>query len=118
MGRSDREVNLQKGQDILVQITKEPVGKKGVRVTSEISLPGRFLVLLPFDGKVGVSKKLTDFKEKRRLRKIVRSIIPAGFGAIIRTVAEGKEDSLISQDLEELIRVWTNMRAALTGATM
>ena len=111
--RSDRDVNLQKGQDILVQITKEPVGKKGVRVTSEISLPGRFLVLLPFDGKVGVSKKLTDFKEKRRLRKVVRSILPQGFGAIIRTVAEGKEDSLIRQDLEELIRVWSNIQKAV-----
>jgi ribonuclease G len=112
-GRSDRDINLQKGQDILVQITKEPVGKKGVRVTSEISLPGRFLVLLPFDGKVGVSKKLTDFKEKRRLRKVVRSILPPGFGAIIRTVAEGKEDSLIRQDLEELIRVWSNIQKAV-----
>ena len=111
--RFEREVNLQKGQDIIVQITKEPVGKKGVRVTSEISLPGRFLVLLPFDGKVGVSKKLTDFKEKRRLRKVVRSILPQGFGAIIRTVAEGKEDSLIRQDLEELIRVWSNIQKAV-----
>jgi ribonuclease G len=111
--RSDRDINLQKGQDILVQITKEPVGKKGVRVTSEISLPGRFLVLLPFDGKVGVSKKLTDFKEKRRLRKAVRSILPQGFGAIIRTVAEGKEDTLIRQDLEELIRVWSNIQKAV-----
>jgi ribonuclease G len=111
--RSARDVNLQKGQEIIVQITKEPVGKKGVRVTSEISLPGRFLVLLPFDGKVGVSKKLTDFKEKRRLRKVVRSILPAGFGAIIRTVAEGKEDSLIRQDLEELIRVWSNIQKAV-----
>ncbi len=107
--RSDREVNIQKGQDILVQITKEPVGKKGVRVTSEISLPGRFLVLLPFDGKVGVSKKLNDFKEKRRLRRVVRPILPQGFGAIIRTVAEGKEDALIKQDLEELLRVWSNI---------
>ncbi|HCA79174.1 MAG TPA: ribonuclease E/G [Bacteroidetes bacterium] len=107
--RSDREVNIQKGQDILVQITKEPVGKKGVRVTSEISLPGRFLVLLPFDGKVGVSKKLNDFKEKRRLRRVVRPILPPGFGAIIRTVAEGKEDALIKQDLEELLRVWSNI---------
>ena len=61
------EVNLQKGQDILVQITKEPVGKKGVRVRSAISLPGRLLVLIPFDGKVGVSKKVSNFKEKRRL---------------------------------------------------
>jgi ribonuclease G len=111
--RFEKDVNLQKGQDILVQITKEPVGKKGVRVTSEISLPGRFLVLLPFDGKVGVSKKLTDFKEKRRLRKAVRSILPSGFGAIIRTVAEGKEDALIRQDLEELIRVWSNIQKAV-----
>jgi len=111
--RPDREVNLQKGQDILVQITKEPVGKKGVRVTSEISLPGRFLVLLPFDGKVGVSKKLSDFKEKRRLRRVVRPILPSGFGAIIRTVAEGKEDNLIKQDLEELLRVWSNIEKAV-----
>jgi ribonuclease G len=111
--RTDREVNIQKGQDILVQITKEPVGKKGVRVTSEISLPGRFLVLLPFDGKVGVSKKLADFKEKRRLRRVVRPILPAGFGAIIRTVAEGKEDNLIKQDLEELLRVWANIEKAV-----
>ena len=111
--RREQEIDLQKGQDILVQITKEPIGKKGVRVTSEISLPGRFLVLLPFDGKVGVSKKLTDFKEKRRLRKVVRSILPAGFGAIIRTVAEGKEDALIKQDLEELLRVWRNIEKAV-----
>ena len=111
--RPDREVNLQKGQDILVQITKEPVGKKGVRVTSEISLPGRFLVLLPFDGKVGVSKKLADFKEKRRLRRLVRPMLPEGFGAIIRTVAEGKEDNLIRQDLEELLRVWSNIQKAV-----
>jgi ribonuclease G len=107
--RSEREVNIQKGQDILVQITKEPVGKKGVRVTSEISLPGRFLVLLPFDGKVGVSKKLADFKEKRRLRRVVRPLLPQGFGAIIRTVAEGKDDALIKQDLEELLKVWSNI---------
>src|SRR3990172_10609956 len=107
------EVNLQKGQEILVQITKEPVGKKGVRVTSEISLPGRFLVLLPFDGKVGVSKKLNDFKEKRRLRRVVGPILPQGFGAIIRTVAEGKEDALIKQDLEEQIRVWRTIEKAV-----
>ena len=111
--KRDREISLQKGQDILVQITKEPVGKKGVRVTSEISLPGRFLVLLPFDGKIGVSKKLTDFKEKRRLRRVVRSMLPSDFGAIIRTVAEGKEDALIRQDLEELIRVWRNIEKAV-----
>ncbi|MGB2868449.1 MAG: Rne/Rng family ribonuclease [Bacteroidota bacterium] len=103
------EVNLQKGQDILVQITKEPVGKKGVRVRSAISLPGRFLVLIPFDGKVGASKKMSNFKEKRRLRKLVRSFLPAGFGAIIRTVAEGKSEELLKQDLEELVKQWNTI---------
>lgn len=100
------ELHLQKGHDIIVQVTKEPVGKKGVRVTTEVSLAGRFLVLLPFDGKIGVSKKLTNFREKRRLRRIVRSILPEGFGAIIRTVAEGKEEQDIKNDLEDLINTW------------
>jgi ribonuclease G len=100
------ELHLQKGHDIIVQVTKEPVAKKGVRVTTEVSLAGRFLVLLPFDGKVGVSKKLTNFREKRRLRRIVRSILPEGFGAIIRTVAEGKEEQDIKNDLESLINTW------------
>lgn len=111
--RRQQEVNLQKGQDILVQITKEPVGKKGVRVTSEISLPGRFLVLLPFDGKIGVSKKVTDYKEKRRLRRLVRSFLPQGFGAIIRTVAEGQKEDLLRQDLEELVKVWRGIEKAV-----
>ncbi len=101
-----REIQLEKGQDVIVQITKEPVGKKGVRVTSEVSLAGRFLVLLPFDGKVGISKKISSFREKRRLRKAVQSILPAGFGVIIRTVAEGKEDSSLRNDLEDLISTW------------
>jgi ribonuclease G len=106
-------VNLQKGQEILVQITKEPVGKKGVRVRSAISMPGRFLVLIPFDGKVGVSKKLSNFKEKRRLRKTVRAMLPKGFGAIIRTVAEGKTDEMLQQDLDELIKTWTGIEKSV-----
>jgi ribonuclease G len=106
-------VNLQKGQDILVQITKEPVGKKGVRVRSAISLPGRFLVLIPFDGKVGVSKKLSNFKEKRRLRKVVRAMLPKGFGAIIRTVADGKTDEMLKQDLDDLIKTWQSIEKAV-----
>jgi ribonuclease G len=111
--RQEPPVNLQKGQDILVQITKEPVGKKGVRVRSALSLPGRFLVLLPFDGKVGVSKKVSNFKEKRRLRKLVRSFLPDGFGAIIRTVAEGKDEEMIKQDLDELIKSWNNIEKSV-----
>jgi len=101
-----REIHLEKGQEVIVQITKEPVGKKGVRVTSEVSLAGRFLVLLPFDGKIGISKKIGSFKEKRRLRKIVQSILPEGFGVIIRTVAEGKEEDSLKKDLEDLIKTW------------
>ncbi|MDE3059125.1 MAG: Rne/Rng family ribonuclease [Bacteroidota bacterium] len=99
-------VNLTKGQDIIVQIIKEPVGKKGVRVTTEVSLPGRFLVLLPFDGKIGVSKKIVSFKEKRRLRRLVRSILPSSFGVIVRTNAENQDEKLLVQDLEALLRTW------------
>jgi ribonuclease G len=101
-----KDIQLAKGQEIIVQITKEPVGKKGVRVTSEVSLAGRFLVLLPFDGKIGISKKISSFKEKRRLRKIVQAILPEGFGVIIRTVAEGKDDSSLTTDLKDLIDTW------------
>ena len=101
-----KEIQLEKGQEIIVQITKDPVGKKGVRVTSEVSLAGRFLVLLPFDGKIGISKKISSFKEKRRLRKIVQTILPEGFGVIIRTVAEGKDETSLTNDLKDLITTW------------
>jgi ribonuclease G len=104
---SDRSVpQLTKGQEIIVQVTKEPVGNKGVRVTTEVSLPGRFLVLLPFDGHVGVSKRINSFREKRRLRRVVRDILPEGFGAIIRTVAIDKDEATLRQDLESLITTW------------
>ena len=104
-----KEIQLEKGQEIIVQITKEPVGKKGVRVTSEVSLAGRFLVLLPFDGKIGISKKISSFKEKRRLRRIVQAILPEGFGVIIRTVAEGKDDSSLTNDLKDLLNTWSEV---------
>ncbi len=112
-----KEVLLEKGQEIIVQIIKEPVGKKGVRVTSEVSLAGRFLVLLPFDNKVGISKKITNFKEKRRLRRIAQGILPPGFGTIIRTVAEGKEESSIKNDLEDLISTWREIEKTVKTET-
>ncbi len=105
--------DLKSGQDIIVQVTKEPVGKKGVRVTSEVSLPGRFLVLLPFNGKIGVSKKMTNFREKRRLRRIVRSILPEGFGVIIRTVAQERDEAALRQDLEGLIATWREIEKSV-----
>lgn len=111
--RSQQLPNLSAGQDIIVQVTKEPVGKKGVRVTSEVSLPGRFLVLLPFDGKIGVSKRINNFKEKRRLRRIVKSILPDGFGVIVRTVAQDKDEELLKQDLEGLIATWRDIEKSV-----
>jgi ribonuclease G len=97
---------LAKGQDILIQITKEPVNNKGVRVSSSISLPGRFCVLLPFDGKIGVSKKISDFRERRRLRTIARSILPKNYGLIIRTVARNQTEESLSDDLKNLLKTW------------
>ena len=108
-----KEVQLTKGQEIIVQVTKEPVAKKGVRVTSQVSLPGRFLVLLPFDGKIGISKKITSFRERRRLRRLVRSILPKGFGVIVRTNAENQDEKLFLQDLESLLKTWRDIE---TGA--
>jgi ribonuclease G len=111
--RSQNIPDLKRGQDILVQVTKEPVGRKGVRVTSEVSLPGRFLVLLPFDGKIGVSKRLQNFKEKRRLRRIVQSMLPPNFGAIIRTVAQDQDETLLRQDLEGLLTTWREIEKSV-----
>jgi ribonuclease G len=108
-----REIHLERGQSIIVQITKEPVGKKGVRVTSKVSLPGRYVVLLPFDGRIGVSKKVYNFKEKKRLKRIVRSMLPPGFGLIIRTVAEGKEEELLKNDLGQLIKTWREIEKSV-----
>ncbi len=115
--RQRRNVNLTRGQDIIVQVTKEPVGKKGVRVTTEVSLPGRFLVLLPFDGKVGISKKISSFKEKRRLRKLVRSILPPTFGVIVRTNAENQDEKVFLQDLESLLTTWREIEKTVKEET-
>src|SRR3972149_3662682 len=102
---------LSKGQDILVQIIKEPVNNKGVRVTSSISLPGRFCVLLPFDNKVGVSKRIVDYREKKRLRHIARSILPDNYGLIIRTVARNQAEDALREDLNNLMKTWAEIES-------
>lgn len=104
---------LQKGEQILVQITKEPVNNKGVRVSSSISLAGRFCVILPFDGKVGISKKISDFKERKRLRQIARGILPKNYGLIIRTVAKDQPESALRDDLNNLMKTWHEIEAAI-----
>ncbi|MBP9191609.1 MAG: Rne/Rng family ribonuclease [Ignavibacteria bacterium] len=110
---NNKNPNLERGQDIIVQITKEPVGNKGFRVTSKVSIPGRYLVLIPFEKKIGLSKKIYNPKEKRRLRSIVKSTLPKGFGIIIRTVAAGQDESLILDDLNTLIKTWNEIQTKL-----
>jgi ribonuclease G len=105
--------HLHKGQDIIVQITKEPVNNKGVRVTSSVSLPGRFCVLLPFDNKIGVSKRISDFKERRRLRHIARSILPKNYGLIIRTVARNQKEESLQEDLRNLLKTWAEIETTV-----
>ncbi len=102
---------LHKGQEILVQIIKEPVKDKGVRVTSSISIPGRFCVLLPMDNKIGVSKKINDFRERKRLRRIARGIIPQDCGLIIRTAAKDQDEESLSADLKYLVKIWDDIQS-------
>jgi ribonuclease G len=97
---------LQKGQDILVQITKEQIGTKGPRVTSQISLPGRFIVLVPGEDYIGVSRKISSWPEKRRLRDLVRASKPESVGIIVRTVGEGKGEKEFQDDVNRLVRLW------------
>jgi ribonuclease G len=91
---------------VLLQITKEPISTKGPRISTQISLTGRFLVLIPFDNKVSISKKISNPEEKNRLKTLIESIKPDGFGVIIRTVAEGKKVAELHNDMNSLIEKW------------
>ncbi|MBQ5864481.1 MAG: Rne/Rng family ribonuclease, partial [Bacteroidales bacterium] len=97
---------LQPGQPIIVQIVKEPISTKGSRLTSEISIAGRNIVLLPFADKVNVSQKITSKEEKKRLERLVYSILPKNYGVIIRTAAEGKKAAVLDAELRMLIKKW------------
>jgi len=106
-------IDLEPGQNILVQVTREAFANKGVRVTSRISLPGRFLVLVPFEPGIGISKKVFSVRERRRLRKVIRSLKPKDVGVIIRTVAENKEESALREDLQNLINDWNSIQSKI-----
>ncbi len=97
---------LKPGQMIVVQIVKEPISTKGSRLTAEISLAGRNIVLLPFAEKVSISQKIASKEEKKRLETLVRSILPQNYGAIIRTAAEGKNAAILVTELKSLISKW------------
>jgi len=100
------EITITKNQEILVQVIKEPFAKKGPRVTTDISIPGRFLVLVPNVDFIGISKKIFNRNEKRRLRSIARVIKPPKFGLIIRTVAQDHDEKTLKADLDSLIKKW------------
>jgi ribonuclease G len=106
--------------NILVQILKEPIAAKGPRLSCEISLPGRFVVITPFNDIVAVSRKIHSGEERKRLQKIVESIKPKNFGVIVRTAAEGKNTSELHEDLSNLVTTWqaiqTNLKNGVAPA--
>ncbi len=107
---------LKSNQSILVQIVKEPISTKGPRISSELSIAGRYIVLVPFSDRVSISQKIESKDEKERLKRLVTSIKPKGFGVIIRTVAEGKKVAELDGDLQNLMDRWTAMCKKLRGA--
>ncbi len=107
---------LTNNQPVLVQIAKEPISTKGPRITSEISLAGRYLVLVPFSDRISVSQKIQNTEEKNRLKRLVQSIKPKNFGVIIRTVAEGKMVADLDADLNNLVSRWYSIAEKLSRA--
>jgi len=107
---------LSKNQLIPVQIVKEPISTKGPRLSCELSLAGRYLVLVPFSNVVSVSKKITSGEERKRLLRLIQSIKPENFGVIIRTVAEGKEVAELDRDLRTMVKTWEEGMGRLTAA--
>lgn len=106
-------ISLEVGQLVMVQVTREAYGTKGLRVTTKISLPGRYLVLLPFSGSIGVSKKIWDFRERKRLRAMAKSILPDDIGCIVRTEAAEHEDATLRKDLQDLLAKWERVQAQI-----
>jgi ribonuclease G len=101
---------LKVGQEVVVQVAKEPIGTKGARVTTNLSLPGRYLVLTPYSDTIGVSRRIERDAERERLRTIAEKIRPRGMGIIVRTVAEGASSRTLQRDLAYLRRLWTRIR--------
>ncbi|WP_029678153.1 Rne/Rng family ribonuclease [Bifidobacterium sp. 7101] len=102
------ELAFKSGDPVLVQVTKDPIGHKGARLTSQVTLAGRFLVLVPSGGMTGVSRKLPD-RERSRLKSIVSRVAPKDMGVIIRTAAEGASEEALTKDLENLQRQWSKI---------
>lgn len=98
------------GQDIMVQISKEPIGTKGARATTQITLPGRTLVFMPTVEFIGISKRISSDTERKRLKQIISESLPKGMGVIVRTAAAGMDEELIKQDLYALVKEWESIQ--------
>jgi ribonuclease G len=101
---------LKEGEELLVQVSKEPVNEKGAKLTTCFALPGRFIVLMPSIPRIGISKKIEDRDERSRLRDLILSLLPEGMGAIIRTSTENRSDSDIKRDVEYLLETWNTIQ--------
>ncbi|MBQ9245293.1 Rne/Rng family ribonuclease [bacterium] len=112
IGKGTLKEKLSPKQKIIVQVVKEPVGHKGPRVSTLISLPGRFLVLMPQETGINVSRKITNQKERARLKSIISLLKPVGLGVIVRTEAEGQSDADIQEDMEILLEKWNTIVSA------
>jgi len=111
------EQRLQKGQDVLVQVSKEPIGTKGARVTANLSLPGRYLVFMPDTDHIGISRRIEDAAERDRLREIVDDERPAEGGLIVRTAAEGATKRELHDDIRFLTRLWGRIQKSAAAVT-
>ncbi len=108
---------LSEGQEILVQVSKEPLGTKGTRITSHITLPGRYLVFMPTVDHIGVSRRIKDEKERKRLREIIQSMKPPSSGFIVRTASEGASPEEVRNDMEFLLHLWNNIQKKKENST-
>ena len=109
---------LKGGEHIMVQVSKEPISSKGPRLSTELSFAGRYMVLIPFSDRVSISQKIKSSEEKSRLKKLIHSIKPKGFGVIIRTVAEGKKVAELDMDMKNLYKKWQSIFKKLKTAEL
>ncbi|TXD36109.1 Rne/Rng family ribonuclease [Lujinxingia vulgaris] len=112
-GKISRKINIsdciKEGQEVLVQVAKEPMGTKGARLTGHISLPGRYVVFMPTVSHVGISRRIESEKERKRLRKLVEENRPPGTGFIVRTVSENISEDKLVRDMQLLVKLWTDI---------
>jgi ribonuclease E len=108
---------VKRGQELMVQVTKDPIMKKGAMLTTFISLPGRYAVLMPGSDSRGISRKIEDETERKRLKEIVAKLnLPDGFGIIIRTAGQGCTKTMLTKDVQYLLRLWKNITARAVKA--